>query len=300
MLIDLQLHSNFSDGYLTPKELVKLIQKRGVRVASLTDHNTTIGLGEFQREAKKHKIKTIPGLEIYVKYKRRKLNFLWYNFDAKNEELQDLLESARYRRALLVKNILTKLKKRGYQIDIDNILSLFKNYIPVNRLGDKIIEKKHNYNLVLKNIKNRRKSKKNFSGKLILPLREEDILGELFFNKKIGILSESYINAERLIKIKKKVGGQLVFCHPGKFNKFGRNMTEKLKELGIDGIEVLSPHHSIGAIMHAQFLAIKLNLIATGGSDFHRFEGNNYPIQSSGDWFQIDSKYLRRIEEIIN
>lgn len=299
MLIDLQLHSNFSDGYLTPTELVKFIKSKGVKVAALTDHNTTEGVDEFFREAKKNNIKPILGMEIYVKYNSKKINLLWYNFDRNNSKLQEIIESSRRRRSLLVENILLKLKKRGYKIEIDKILSEFKHYIPVNRLASKIIENNFNYNLVSKNIKEKRKKTLGLSNKLLLPLREDDILVELFFNKKIGRLNESYIDIHRLFKIKKEVGGQIVFCHPGKYNKFSKNMTEKLKDIGLDGIEVLSPHHTIGAVMYSQFLSEKLDLIATGGSDFHLFEGGSSLLQNSWDWFRVDSKNLRRVEEII-
>lgn len=300
MLIDLQLHSNFSDGYLSPKEIVKFIKKKGVKVASLTDHNTTAGLSEFFREAKKNKIKPIPGLELYIKYGRKKMNFLWYNFDINNVDLQNILESTRKCRAVLVKNSLLRLKRRGFKIDVEKTLAEFENYIPVNRLTAKIMENKFNYNLVLKNVRAKRKLNPSYQKKIDLPLREEDIMGDLFFNKKIGILNESYINVERILRIKKKVGGQLVFCHPGKNNKFAKNMTEKLKNIGLDGIEVLSPHHTIGAVMYGQFLAEKLDLIATGGSDFHLFEGGQSPLQNSWDWFKVDSKNLRRVNEIIS
>jgi 3',5'-nucleoside bisphosphate phosphatase len=293
MLIDLQLHSNFSDGYLSPKEIVMELEKRKIRVASLTDHNTTAGLTEFKKEAKKKNIKAINGLELYVRFKKRRLNILWYNFDEKNEELQKLLESSRKHRLVLVKKSLLALKDRGFKVDIEDILSSFDNYIPVNRLSNKIVSNKYNYNLAGKEIKKKVR-------KRLLPLREEDILGELFFNEDFPKLNESYIAAERLFEIKKRLGGQLVFCHPGKYNKFSGNITEKLKDLGLDGIEVLSSQHSIGAIMYAQFLSEKLDLIATGGSDFHLFEGGDSLAQSSWDWFRVDSKKLRRIKEIIS
>lgn len=296
MLIDLQLHSTFSDGYLTPLELIKFAHKRGIKTASLTDHNTISGLSEFRKHAKKYKIKVIPGMELYVKYKRKKMNFLWYNFDEKNEIFLKILEETKHRRLALVKKALLVLKKRGFKIDTDSLLKDFNDYIPINRLADKIIKNKFNYNLIIKGIK----SKKNKKEKVILPLREEDILENLFFDKRWRKLSESYINVDRLSKIKKEVGGQIIFCHPGKYNKFARNMTEKLKDIGIiDGLEVLSPHHSIGSIMYAQFLANKLDLIASGGSDFHRFEGANFDLQCSWDWLEIDSKNLRRVNEII-
>jgi hypothetical protein len=51
--------------------------------------------------------------------------------------------------------------------------------------------------------------------------------------------------------------------------------------------------------MYAQFLSEQLNLIATGGSDFHRLEEGGYLIGKSWDWFKIDSKYLKNIDKII-
>ena len=52
MLIDLQLHSTFSDGYLSPSELVDFAKERSIKVISLTDHHTTAGLEEFRQAAK--------------------------------------------------------------------------------------------------------------------------------------------------------------------------------------------------------------------------------------------------------
>jgi predicted metal-dependent phosphoesterase TrpH len=62
MLIDLQLHSTYSDGYLTPTQIVKFIAKHGIKVAAITDHNTVSGLYEFRNSCKKYKIKPITGI----------------------------------------------------------------------------------------------------------------------------------------------------------------------------------------------------------------------------------------------
>ncbi|MCK9439102.1 MAG: PHP domain-containing protein [Patescibacteria group bacterium] len=290
MLIDLQLHSIYSDGYLTPKELVNFVAKNGVKVASLTDHNTFGGLDEFKEACLKHKIKAINGLELYCKYKNKKINILWYNFNENNQELIKLLEESRRRRVFLVKRALLKLERRGFKID-KNILSEFDNYIPINRLSERVSSNKFNYNKILKTAKSKDNS--------IKILREESVIRELFFHSKDERLNESYLDLERVVKVRKKAGGQLVFCHPGRYNKYANNITQKLKEAGIDGIEVLSPHHSIGSVMYSQFLAENFDLISTGGSDFHRFEENSDYIRSSADWFVIDSRKLRRIKEII-
>ena len=67
----------------------------------------------------------------------------------------------------------------------------------------------------------------------------------------------------------------------------------------MDGIEVLSPHHSIGSVMYSQAMARELDFITTGGSDFHRQERESLPIQNSWQYFKVDSKYLRKINKII-
>lgn len=291
MLIDLQLHSIYSDGYLQPRELVDLIAKNGVKVAALTDHNTLRGLNEFKSACRRHRIKPINGLELYCKYKTKRINILWYNFNEENRDLNKLLEESRYRRVFLVKKALLRLRQRGFKIDEKEILAEFDNYIPINRLSEKIISNKFNYNKVVKALKNKIISAQG--------LREEDIIGELFFHKKYERLNESYLDLERVIRIRERAGGQLVFGHPGRYNKYANNITQKLKKIGIDGIEVLSPHHSIGAVLYTQFLAESLDLISTGGSDFHRFEEGSRHIRSSFDWFFVDSKKLRRINEII-
>ena len=80
MYIDLQLHSTYSDGALTPTQMAGFLKAHGVKVASLTDHNTVAGLDEFFNACNKVGIKAIPGVELYVKYGVKKLNFLFYNF----------------------------------------------------------------------------------------------------------------------------------------------------------------------------------------------------------------------------
>ena len=77
--VDLQMHSLYSDGKCSPKELVEHLKKYNIKAASLTDHNTTKGIPEFIKECKKYNIKAIPGIELYVAYKRKKLHLLGYN-----------------------------------------------------------------------------------------------------------------------------------------------------------------------------------------------------------------------------
>ncbi|MFC1678257.1 PHP domain-containing protein [Patescibacteria group bacterium] len=286
MLIDLQLHSTYSDGYLTPTQAVKYVAKQGVKVASLTDHNTVSGIDEFRNACRTHRIKSITGMELYVKLDNHKMNLLWYNFDETDPELHDVLRSSQIRRRGQVRNLLKKLIRRGFKINTNKILDKYNHYTPINHVVSDIYANPHNRAKIKRELKSKNP-------------REEHIIHAYFRNKEIGILRECYINIERILKLKKEVGGQLILCHPAKHAYIKRDRWVRLKKMGLDGVELLSPHHSIGSIMSVQQLAQELNFITTGGSDFHRFEGGNYKIQGSWDYFKIDSKDLRKIEKII-
>ena len=284
MKIDLQVHSTYSDGFFTPKKLVSFLAKNKIKLAALTDHNTVRGQDEFKREAKKEGIKTITGLELYVYLEHRRFNILWYNFDDKDAKLHNLLRETQIRRKAIVRKALNKLKEQGYKVATEKILDKFTHYIAVNKVAAEFY--KENKSRVHKELENDN------------PL-EEDILKKYFYSSSHARLRETYINIERVIKLREKIGGQIVFCHPGKHNKYRGNLPEKLKEIGIDGIEVLSPHHTIGAIIYCQYLAKKYDWIETGGSDFHLPAGGHFSLKHAWQWFNIESDYLRKIYKII-
>lgn len=287
MRIDLQLHSTYSDGYLTPSEIAKFVAKNGIKAAALTDHNTISGINEFQIACKKNKVKAIVGLELYAKLNGNKFNILWFNFDYTHPDLHALLRESQIRRRKKARSILFKIKKKlRLTLNVDDIIDKYNYYVPINHIVDDILKNPKDKQIIFKQI--------NASEP-----REHDIIHEIFRNPNYGILKESYIHINRILKIREKTGGQLILNHPGKYGHIKENFLKKLKEIGFDGIETLSPHHSIGAIMYIQQLARHFDLIETGGSDFHRFEGGKALIQSYNDYFCIDSKNLRGIQKII-
>ena len=53
MKADLHNHSYFSDGFLSPREVVRLASVADCDLFSLTDHDTTRGVVEAKHEADK-------------------------------------------------------------------------------------------------------------------------------------------------------------------------------------------------------------------------------------------------------
>jgi predicted metal-dependent phosphoesterase TrpH len=286
MLIDLQVHSMYSDGYLHPTELAEMLKQKGVKIAALTDHNTVGGVAEFQVACQKRGIKPIVGMELYVKLNHKKFNILWFNFDKDHPDLHKALYTTHVQRRSSVRKILNGLKLRGFKLNVEKILDRFNRYTPINHVVDEFMSQAGVATQVKKNLKTQ------------LP-REEDIMREYFFNSKFGVLRETYMSIERVLRLREKIGGQIVLNHPGKNNCLRRDFLLKLKKLGVDGIEVLSAHHSIGATMYAQYMAREFDFIETGGSDYHKDEGFTAPIQNCYAFFKVDSQYLTGVEKII-
>ena len=78
-MVDLHVHSNKSDGTLSPSELVAYAVEKGLTAFALTDHDTTEGLKEAMETAASFvkagkQIEVIPGIEISTKYNSTKYN----------------------------------------------------------------------------------------------------------------------------------------------------------------------------------------------------------------------------------
>lgn len=286
MLIDLQLHSTYSDGYLTPTELVNFIKKQGVKIAALTDHNTVAGLDEFRQACRRNSIKPIAGLELYAKLNHRQFNVLWFNFNDTSPELHNLLRDSQVRRRGQIRRILNKLNTQGFQINIEKILDKYNHYIPLNRIVDDIWANPQNRKIIKRDLNSQSP-------------REEEIMNRYFHNKEIGQLKNSHIDIKRIINLKKRIGGQIIINHPGKYRFLKMHYFQELKKIGVDGLEILSPHHSYGAAVYAQHVAEQFGYIFTGGSDFHRFENNSRAITNAWEYYKIDSNFLPGVEKII-
>jgi len=286
MLIDLQIHSTYSDGYLTPSELADFLASNHIKIAALTDHNTIGGLEEFKSACGEKNIKTIPGVELYIKFGHKKFNLLWYNFDSCNPELHNLLRTSQTRRRQQIRTALAKLKQHGFEINTGRLLDKFNHYVPINHIIDHISKIPINKKIIIRELKTLNPS-------------QDEILINIFKNPSFAKVNETYIGLKQILKLREKIGGQLILNHPGKYSRLDKKFISNIGALGLNGLEVVSPHHSIGAIMLLQRIARENKLIMTGGSDFHLFEPAPADLNSCYDYFKIDSKHLFDIKKII-
>ncbi len=88
MKIDLHNHSYYSDGVLSPTEVVRLAKEESCDVFALTDHDTTDGLSEAKTEADRLQMHFIPGVEVSAMWNNMTIHILGLGVDAENEVLR--------------------------------------------------------------------------------------------------------------------------------------------------------------------------------------------------------------------
>ena len=84
-LIDFHTHTNYSDGDLTPDELLEKANKENIKIIAITDHDSVLGLKNITYDYKKDNIKLISGIELSAKTLKGRMHILGYNINIDNE-----------------------------------------------------------------------------------------------------------------------------------------------------------------------------------------------------------------------
>ncbi len=243
---DLHTHSYYSDGKLSPKEVVRLAKKEKIKNLALTDHDSIKGIREAILEGKKIGINVIPGVEVRANW----TEVLGYFIDYKNKKFVKQLEKSAKKNEDATKKWCEKLKKAGYEIDFEDIVKKYpkaKGNINTKYVLDFLNPNKKEHQNLYKKLKKFKPKK-----------------------KRISIVST--------IKRIKKAGGVAVLAHPWLGVKcLEEKNIKKYVRVGLDGIELdngdKNDFRKPKIVRKIKKLAKKYDLVLTAGSDFHEKEG---------------------------
>ena len=113
-LCDLHTHSTFSDGSLTPTELVALAERQGLGALALTDHNTARGLPEFMEAGRRSGVITVPGCEFTTDWEGRELHVVGLFFPEPSwKEVEDFLDVMRIAKRRSNEALIDALRRDG-------------------------------------------------------------------------------------------------------------------------------------------------------------------------------------------
>jgi len=249
--VDLHLHTTYSDGRLTPGELVQIAAEQGIEVVAITDHDTVNGIEPALLATECFPYVTvIPGVEINTDVHEGEVHVLGYFIDYKNQPLLNTLERLYNSRKVRAQKMLDKLNKMGIHIEWERILELADG----GSVGRPHI------------------AQALFEGQHVLTLQDA-------FERYIGRNGPAYAERDRLtpkeaVELVIKANGLPVIAHPASIKNLEKMIID-LKQSGLVGIEVYYGSYDRDTIERLSRMATKYDLIATGGSDFHGFEDDH-------------------------
>ena len=256
----MHVHSTFSDGTNTPKQLAKIAKDAGLYAFSLTDHDTTEGLPFILEAAKQYNIKIIPGVELSTGYLNleQDVHILGYNIDYESEVFENHLKAFQQERIDRNKKMIRNLADDGIDISYEKMLELYP---------DAVITRAHfaRYLMEMGYVKSVREG-----------------ISEFLSKESKYYVKRTLITPADAVRIIKEAGGKAVLAHPLLYGLDDTELNILIKMLvnaGLDGIEAMYSLNSEADEKYVMSLARKYNLKISGGSDYH---GSNKPDISIG------------------
>lgn len=251
--IDLHVHSNCSDGTLSPIELVELAHKKNLMAFALTDHDTTDGIKEAAIAAKSYDIELIPGIELSTNYQNQDIHILGLGIDTEDVYFQEELMKFQDSRDIRNIKMIGKLQDAGIDITYDKMLALFSDSVWTRAHFARFLQD-HNY------VSNMWDA----------------------FPKYIGDDAPCFVPREKVtpfqaVQLIHEGGGYAILAHPLLYrlsNSRLDRLVMELKSSGLDGLEVMYSMNRKMDESDMKVLARKYGLKISGGSDFH---GSNKP-----------------------
>ncbi len=261
--IDLHLHTFYSDGTLSPEELVRRASALGMKTIAVTDHDGINGLDEALYWGSKLGLEVIPGIEFSTimpfgeTEKYISVHLLGYGFDRTDGPLREALEIIRKQRDERNIKLLEAIRSLGYDIDEKDLYRLpGRDYIGKPDFARALL-------------------RKGYISASYQAFEE----GKYLRHPKARLIRREKISAKKAIELINNAGGYCVLAHPMKI-KYPKEFTEGKFELlqtvldtlisyGLKGMECSYSSHTAGEEEKLLEMAEKLGLIATSGSDFH-------------------------------
>ncbi|NLO85740.1 MAG: PHP domain-containing protein [Clostridiales bacterium] len=256
-LVDLHLHSTYSDGLKSPSELCIQADRLGLTHVALSDHDTVDGLSDMAKAAKvvleqrraradQTPFTFLPCIEI-SSGDGGKVHILAYGIDVTNPELISCLTEAQTDRKERAGKILSLLSVQGIEIPDDLRSALIGPHIGRAHIARALVEVG-----------------------VVNTMQQA-------FDRYLGEGRDAYVPRRWLstldaLQIIKNAGGVAVLAHPRRLGLDDlalRAFVDELIAFGLDGMEVFHPSAGKSAVRDIQRYARSKDLLVTGGSDYH-------------------------------
>ena len=264
-MIDLHMHTMYSDGSKSVEEILKMCENKRLEYIAITDHNTCEAY--YDKAFINNTIytgKIIKGCELNARFQNRAIEILGYKINT---------------------DVIMEWRKKYYSEEViqENTKKIYNRFISIlDKKGivyekEKIRKQKNINELIERPIME--EIKKHPENREIMGPENFDIEIKQFFRKEIANpKSEYFLNrvdlfpsAEEVVKIIHKAGGKAFLAHPFEyqFNNTIKYIDDLKNEVELDGIECYHPSATKENSKQLIEYANKNNLLKSGGSDYH-------------------------------
>jgi predicted metal-dependent phosphoesterase TrpH len=274
--IDLHLHTTHSDGSLSPAEVLQLAHKAGVTALAITDHDIVSGIPEAIAAGAELGIDIIPGVEISSRIGDSELHILGYCLRWQDPVLNQRLSALRDSRHSRNPQIIEQLRSLGLDVTYEEVRAL---------AGTDSVGRPHIARLLMN--KQYASSAKDAFDRFLAEGRPAYVAREL----PVPADAIAWIRA---------AGGVAVLAHPtwAKVSGEGLNrLLTTLKTEGLGGIEVHYSTHTKRQTREYLDLAKRLDLLVTGGSDFHGITKPDIEVGTGRGDLKVPQRLLDPLKE---
>ena len=262
MKADLHNHSYYSDGLLSPSEVVRLASKASCDLFSLTDHDTTDGIAEARLEADKLGVNLINGVEISAFWRNMAIHIVGLGVDVNNDILQAGLEHNKNLRKIRAEKIALSLWRSGIRDALEKAQMIS---------GGHMLTRTH------------------FAQMLIQEGYCKDmksVFRRYLTEKKPGGVRAEWKSFDEVINRIQSAGGKALIAHPFRYRMTQTKIKKMLNDFKLasgDGFEVINANSSEEEIALANQWSKDFDLLASIGSDFHGWPNQRVQIGNLAD-----------------
>jgi predicted metal-dependent phosphoesterase TrpH len=240
---DLHTHSTASDGTHPPADVVRLAAAAGLDTIALTDHDTVDGVPEAREAGAGLGVRVIAGCEFSVGAPWGEMHLLGYFLPTDDAELTTFLEGQREARMERMREIVRRLRASGAAVDLEQVVA---------QSAGKALGRPHAARALV-------------HGAHVEGVNEafDRFLGRgrpAFVAKRLPPL-------EQVTALVRRVGGVTSAAHLR--GRAARGALIRLREAGVDAIEVRHPAHGDELAARLETLVPEVGLLRSGGTDWH-------------------------------
>jgi predicted metal-dependent phosphoesterase TrpH len=244
--VDLQTHTQFSDGKWTPSALIEHFVAQGFATAAITDHDRVDSLSELQHIAREKGFPLLVATEMTTRWRDSMVDILCFGFENNPAPLNDLCSAIHQAQSDNSRQIYHHLLAHGYlpQDDPAELAAIVN--ATTSRQPHLVFDLflKHNPHM-----------QEDFS-----PLKAAGY--QLCANPTSAVIEATHAS-----------GGVALIAHPGRtdgYATFDADLLDQFRaEIPIDGIEVYYPRHRPVQVALYQAYAEQQGWLMSAGSDSH-------------------------------